>query len=80
MVGAILRLSCIGFNFGSSSDLELSFVELSVYVLLDELGQWFITVLVLDLDVKVGQPDHIVPRRLQVEVSGDVEAGWSSEG
>ena len=45
----------------SHCNLQLSFVELTVFVQFYELVERFLAILVLDFDVQVVKPDHPVP-------------------
>ena len=79
VVRAVVSLPCIGFDVGYGRDFQLGFVELTVFVHLDELGELFFAVLVFNLDIKVVELDHLIPFCFGVDVCGDVKAfglGW----
>ena len=72
MICAIISFPSIGFDVGYGRDLQLIFVELTVFVQFYELDERFLAILVLDFDVQVVKPDHPVPFGFRVDVCGDI--------
>ena len=60
VVCAVVPFPGVGFDIGGGQYLELGFIELAVFINLNEFVERFLAVLVLDLDVQVVEPYHLV--------------------